>query len=344
MSSEKKLRPLYVQVHPQDTVAIIVNESGLPAGTRFDSGLTLIEDVPEAHKVALVDIEAGAPILRYGSVIGYAERFIAKGSRVHEERMRVPVAPSLDNLPLATAVPAPMPPIDGLTFEGFLNDDGSVGTKNILGITTTVQCVAATVDFAVKRIKAEILPRYPNVDDVIALTHDYGCGVAINAPGSEIPIRTLRNLSLNPNLGGAPMVVSLGCEKLQPVRLLPSNTLPILTTTPSVVRMQDEQYHSFGDMVAAIMELAEKRVAELNRRTRVTRPASDLIVGLQCGGSDAFSGVTANPAVGYASDLLVRAGATVMFSEVTEVRDAIHLLTARSADEQVARDLIREMA
>ena len=197
-------------------------------GLQFDSGLTLIEDVPEAHKVALVDIEAGSPILRYGSVIGYAEGNIAKGSWVHEERMRMPVAPSLVDLPLATAVPAPMAPVEGYTFEGFLNDDGSVGTKNILGITTTVQCVAATVDYAVKRIKAEMLPRYPNVDDVIALTHNYGCGVAIDAPGAEIPIRTLRNLSLNPNLGGAPMVVSLGCEKLQPVRLLPSNTLPIL--------------------------------------------------------------------------------------------------------------------
>jgi galactarate dehydratase len=140
------------------------------------------------------------------------------------------------------------------------------------------------------------------------------------------------------------MVVSLGCEKLQPVRLLPSSTLPILAAAPYVVRMQDEQHHSFGDMVTAIMELAEQRLAELNRRARVTRPASDLVVGVQCGGSDAFSGVTANPAVGYASDLLVRAGATVMFSEVTEVRDAIHLLTARAADQRVARDLIREMA
>ena len=344
MSSGKELRPLYVKVHPHDTVAIIVNEGGLRAGTQFDSGLTLLEDIPEAHKVALEDIPAGAPILRYGSVIGFAEGAIAKGSWVHEERMRLPDAPSLDNLPLATEVPSPEPPLEGYTFEGFLNDDGSVGTKNILGITTTVQCVAATVDFAVKRIKAEILPRYPNVDDVIALTHNYGCGVAIDAPGAEIPIRTLRNLSLNPNLGGAPMVVSLGCEKLQPVRLLPSNTLPILAAAPYVVRMQDQQHHSFGDMVTAIMELAERRLAELNRRTRITRPASDLVVGLQCGGSDAFSGVTANPAVGYASDLLVRAGATVMFSEVTEVRDAIHLLTARAADERVARDLIREMA
>lgn len=344
MSNDKQTRPLYVQVHPEDTVAIIVNERGLPAGTQFDSGLTLIEDIPEAHKVALVDMDAGTPIVRYGSVIGYAKQAIAKGSWVHEERMNLPSAPSLDDLPLANAVPLPLPPLEGFTFEGFLNDDGSVGTKNILGITTTVQCVAATVDFAVKRIKAEILPRYPHVDDVIALTHNYGCGVAISAPGAEIPIRTLRNLSLNPNLGGAPMVVSLGCEKLQPSQLLPSSTLPILTDAPYVVRMQDEEYKCFGDMVTAIMDLAEKRLAQLDRRRRISRPVSDLVVGLQCGGSDAFSGVTANPAVGYASDLLVRAGATVMFSEVTEVRDAIHLLTARAANEQVARDLIREMA
>jgi galactarate dehydratase len=172
----------------------------------------------------------------------------------------------------------------------------------------------------------------------------YGCGVAIDAPGSEIPIRTLRNLSLNPNLGGAPMVVSLGCEKLQPARMLPDTTLPILSARPYVVRLQDEEHHSFGDMVQAIMTMAEERLVQLNARRRQTRPASDLVVGLQCGGSDAFSGVTANPAVGYASDLLVRAGATVMFSEVTEVRDAIHLLTARASSPRVAQGLIREMS
>jgi galactarate dehydratase len=344
MTTETKLRPLYVQVHPRDTVAIIVNEGGLRAGARFDSGLVLAEDVPEAHKVALVDIAEGEAILRYGAVIGYAASDIARGSWVHEDRVRLPAAPTLDDLPISTAVPVAMPPLEGYTFEGFVNDDGSVGTKNILGITTTVQCVAATVDYAVKRIKAEMLPRYPNVDDVVALNHTYGCGVAIDAPGAEIPIRTLRNISLNPNLGGAPMVVSLGCEKLQPVILLPSSVLPILSSGPYTVRMQDEQFHSFGEIVAGIMQLAEKRLEQLNQRKRVTRPAADLVVGVQCGGSDAFSGVTANPAVGYATDLLVRAGATVMFSEVTEVRDAIHLLTARAVNEEVARGLIREMA
>ena len=344
MLKQELLRPLCVKIHSDDNVAIVVNEGGLRAGAKFDSGLVLTENVPEAHKVALSDILAGAPIVRYGSVIGFAERDIAKGSWVHEEKLRLPSAPGLDDLPLATDVPESLPPLEGYSFQGFANDDGTVGTKNILGITTTVQCVAATVNYAVKRIREEILPRYANVDDVIALTHTYGCGIATDAPNAEIPIRTLRNLSLNPNLGGAPMVVSLGCEKLQPATLMPSSTLPILSASPYVVQLQDERHHSFEEMVTAIMEMAEKRLQMLNNRRRTTRPASDLIVGMQCGGSDAFSGVTANPAVGFATDLLVRTGATVIFSEVTEVRDAIHLLTARAATEDIARDLIREMA
>src|ERR1700677_4307080 len=336
--------PLCIQVHAQDNVAIVANEGGLPSGAQFDSGLTLLEPIPEAHKVALTDIPQGAPIVRYGVVIGYAEPPSGKGSWVHEGLMSRPAPRPLDRLPVATAVPHPLPPLEGYAFDGFLNDDGSVGSSDLLGIATTVQCVSAIVEFAVKRVRSEILPRYPNVDDVIAITHPYGCGVALNAPGSEIPIRTLRNLSLNPNLGGAPMVVSLGCEKLQPSQMLPASSLPILSSVPYVVRLQDEQHRSFGDMITAIMEMAEKRLVQLHARTRVSRPAADLVVGLQCGGSDAFSGVTANPALGYAADLLVRAGATVMFSEVTEVRDVIHLLTARAANQQVARDLIREMA
>ena len=251
----------------------------------------------------------------------------------------MPTAPPLDELSLATAIPEPLPPLEGCTFEGYRNPDGSVGTRNILGITTTVQCVAPTVDYAVQRIRAEILPRFRNVDDVVAITHTYGCGVAIDAPGAAVPIRTIRNISLNPNFGGTPLVVSLGCEKMQPARLF-SNDLPVLENH-GVIRLQDE--HGFEATVAAIMRAAEQRLAAVDRRRRTTCPASELIVGLQCGGSDAFSGVTCNPAVGYAADLLVRAGATVMFSEVTEVRDAVHLLTPRAATREVALDLIREM-
>ncbi|HMF77425.1 MAG TPA: UxaA family hydrolase, partial [Bryobacteraceae bacterium] len=217
--NDQNFRPRCVRVDSRDNVAIIVNEGGLPEGSCFECGLVLLEAVPEAHKVSLLDIPRGAPVIRYGVVIGHAVTYIRAGSWVHEDLVSLPDPPTLDHLPIATAHREPLAPLDGFTFEGFLNADGSVGTKNILGITTTVQCVSATVDFAVKRIKAELLPRYSNVDDAIAITHAYGCGVAIHAPGAEIPIRTLRNLSLNPNLGGAPMLVSLGCEKLQPAQL-----------------------------------------------------------------------------------------------------------------------------
>ncbi|MCX7779815.1 MAG: galactarate dehydratase, partial [Negativicutes bacterium] len=241
----------------------------------------------------------------------------------------------LDELPLAGKVPEKQPPLEGYTFEGYRNPDGSVGTKNILGISTSVQCVAGVLDYAVRQIKEKLLPRFPHVDDVIALNHNYGCGVAINAPEAAIPIRTIRNLAVHPNFGGEVMVVGLGCEKLLPDKILRDGNLS------NIVSLQD--LHGFNGMVQTIMNMAEERLARLNQRRRTSCPVSDLVIGLQCGGSDAFSGVTANPAVGYAADLLVRAGATVLFSEVTEVRDAIHLLTPRVSSEEAGRALIREM-
>jgi galactarate dehydratase len=333
------LDPLYVKIHPRDNVGIIVNAEGVRSGAVFGTGLTASEAIPQSHKITLRELAQGEPILRYGVPIGYAKRNIPQGAWVREDLLDMPSAPPLDELELATEIPAPLPPLQGYTFEGYRNAHGSTGTRNILGITTTVQCVAPTVDFAARRIREELLPHFPNVDDVVALTHTYGCGVAIDAPGAAVPIRTLHNISLNPNFGGRPLIVSLGCEKMQPARLY-SSDLPILEEA-GVIRLQDQR--GFMETVAAIMRAAEKRLAELDRRRRTTVPASELIVGLQCGGSDAFSGVTCNPAVGYAADLLVRAGATVMFSEVTEVRDAVHLLTPRAATRQVALDLIREM-
>jgi galactarate dehydratase len=337
--------PRIIEMHANDNVAIVVNAGGLPAGTVFPHGLTLLDKVPEGHKVALRDIAEGEAILRYNVAIGYAQRPIARGSWIEESLIRMPAARGLDDLPRPAHTPAPLAPLDGYTFEGFRNPDGSVGTRNLLAISQTVQCVAGVVDFAVKRIRDELLPKYPNVDGIVALEHIYGCGVAIDAPGAEIPIRTLRNIARNPNFGGRAMVVSLGCEKLQPGRLFPAGTIPIRGAQDvDVVCLQDQAHVGFGDMIASIMRTAESHLEELNRRRRETVPASELVVGVQCGGSDAFSGVTANPAVGFASDLLVRAGAAVMFSETTEVRDGIDQLTARAASEDVAQAMIREMA
>jgi len=341
--------PRTISMHPNDNVAIVVNDGGLPEGTRLADGLVLREAVPQGHKVALRDLAQGEAVLRYDVAIGYALRPIPAGSWVAEQLLAMPAARGLDELPISTRVGDALPPLEGYTFEGYRNPDGSVGTRNILAITTTVQCVAGVVEHAVRRIKDELLPRHPNVDDVVALEHTYGCGVAIDAPGAEIPIRTVRNLALNPNFGGQPMLVSLGCEKLQPARLFPKGSIPSVIpivgdAAPSHVCLQDAGHVGFQSMIDSIMRTAEEKLAVLNARRRETCPASDLVVGVQCGGSDAFSGVTANPAVGYATDLLVRAGAAVMFSETTEVRDGIAQLTARAATPQVAEAMIREMA
>ena len=346
--------PLTLRMHAQDPVAIVANEGGLPAGTMLPegvpgAGLVLREKVPQGHKLALADIAAGQPVLRYGVPIGYALQAIPAGSWVHERLLQMPAARELQGLPMATVKPVAQPPLEGHTFLGFRNADGSVGTRNLLAITTTVQCVAGVVAQAVKRIQTELLPLYPNVDGVVGLEHSYGCGVAIDAPDAVIPIRTLRHISLNPNFGGEVMVVSLGCEKLQPERLLPPGSFAIADARapeagPHTVCLQDAQHVGFMSMLDDIVQSARPHLERLNARQREAVPVSELVVGVQCGGSDAFSGVTANPAVGYAADLLVRAGATVMFSENTEVRDAVEQLTARAASPEVAEAIVRELA
>jgi galactarate dehydratase len=354
--------PIVIRMSARDNVAIVANDGGLPAGTVLPGGgPTLVDKVPQGHKVALTDLAAGDEVRRYGVVIGRAAQAIAAGSWVHERRLQVPAARSFDDLPVATVKPAPQPLLEGFTFEGYRNPDGSVGTRNILAITTTVQCVAGVVAHAVERIKSELLPKYRHVDDVVALEHGYGCGVAIEAPDAPIPIRTVRHLALNPNFGGVVMVVSLGCEKLQPERLLPPGTIALVDERGvagpgagstaecaepefDLVRLQDDGHVGFQSMIASILATAQRHLERLNARRRETVPASELVVGVQCGGSDAFSGVTANPAVGFCTDLLVRAGATVMFSENSEVRDAVDQLTARAATPEVAAAIVRELA
>ncbi|MEO7189735.1 MAG: UxaA family hydrolase, partial [Vicinamibacterales bacterium] len=343
--------PLYIRMHDADNVAIVTNDGGLPAGTVFPDGLRLREAVPQGHKLSLTDIPSGAPVVRYNATIGFALADIARGSWVHDRILKMPDALPLTRLPIATASRESRPPLEGHTFEGYRNADGSVGTRNILAITTTVQCVAGVVETAVKRIKADLLPKYPQVDDVIGLEHSYGCGVAIDAPDAAIPIRTLRNISLNPNFGGELMVVSLGCEKLQPERLMPPGAIQLSdgrgesdNSPLDVICLQDDEHVGFLSMIDAIVRQADGHLRRLNARRRETCPASELVVGVQCGGSDAFSGVTANPAVGFATDLLVRAGGTVLFSEVTEVRDGIDQLTSRATTPAVAEAIIREMA
>ena len=342
-----------IVMHPADNVAIVVAAGGLKPGDRVRRGmssdaLVLLNAVPQGHKVALIDIAAGQAVLRYNVSVGVAKDNIPAGSWVHERLLEMPAARDFQNLPMATAPKPSIEPLTGFTFEGYRNADGSVGTRNILAVTTTVQCVAGVVSLAVQKIKEELLPLYPNVDDVVGIEHTYGCGVAIDAPDAVIPIRTLRNISLNPNFGNEVFVISLGCEKLPPQRLLPPGSFPLVDERtnadgPDTICLQDDQHVGFMSMLQHIVDGAKPHLARLNARRRETLPASELVVGVQCGGSDAFSGVTANPIVGYAADLLVRAGATIMFSENTEVRDAVEQLTHRAATPEVAHSIVREL-
>lgn len=334
-----------VQTSPLDNVGIVCHAFGVRKGAVVLEHIVVAQDIPMGHKVALQDIKEGKEIVRYGQVIGYANTDIYQGEWVDERKMSLPQPPDLEsilieNVPLGKAGNLQAEPLNGFTFEGYRNADGSVGTKNVLGITTSVQCVAGITQFIAQKIKQELLPKYPNVDDVFAFNHSYGCGIAINAPAAIIPIRTIQNIAQNPNFGGEIMVIGLGCEKLRPERLLPDTDK---NGNSSILYLQDEAFTGFEEMVDGIMDMAEKHLKKLNARKRETCPAADLVVGMQCGGSDAFSGITGNPVSGFAADLIVRAGGSVMFSEVTEVRDAVHLLIPRTATPEVAQKLKNEM-
>ena len=252
--------------------------------------------------------------------------------------LELPTPPELDEMRFGVnlVTDLPKPPTD--TWEGYRNPNGGyAGTRNILGISTTVQCVTGVLNVAVEKMKKELLPKYPNVDDIVPINHAYGCGVAINAPEAKVPIRALRNLAKHPNFGGQLMVVGLGCEKFTVDMLLDEADI----SPDNVIILQDIK--GFEAMIDALMNMAEKKLQILNERKRETLPLSDLLVGMQCGGSDAFSGASANPSAGYASDMLVSGGATVLFSEVTEVRDGVYLLGERCINEEVGKRLAEEM-
>ena len=222
--------PIVIRMHARDNVAIVANDGGLRRRHRAAVGPDAASSTcrratrwrwstsPRATRCGATTCAIGYALKAHpGRQLGARAAAADAGGARARRACRSP-----------PCKPPPPPPLEGYTFEGYRNADGSVGTRNILAITTTVQCVAGVVEFAVERIKDELLPRYPNVDDVVGLEHTYGCGVAIDAPDAPIPIRTLRNISLNPNFGGEVMVVSLGCEKLQPERLLPPGTIPLV--------------------------------------------------------------------------------------------------------------------
>lgn len=218
---------LFVKIQEKDNVAIALRD--LPKGTEILPGVVTRQDIPQAHKIALTDIPKDGEVYRYGVVLGTVIEDTPAGTWINEHSLHLPERPGLDNMAWGTNIvpkdQLPDPP--RTTWMGYRNAEGPAGTRNMLGIVTTVQCTAGVLKKAVQRMKQELLPKYPNVDDIVAVTHPYGCGVAINAPNAFLPIRAVRNLIHHPNFGGEIMVVGLGCEKLSYDRVLtPEETFP----------------------------------------------------------------------------------------------------------------------
>ena len=211
---------MYIRVHPRDNVAILVHPEGAAPGDALPDGLVARERIPQSHKIALQDLEPAPRSLRYGQIIGHANRAIAAGSWVREEMIDLPAAPPLDDAAAGDRRPAAAAAARRLHLRGLPQPRWLASGPRTFSASPP-PCNASRRPWSTPCAASarRLLPRFPNVDDVVAITHTYGCGVAIDAPGAAVPIRTLRHISLHANFGGAPLVVSLGCEKLQPARL-----------------------------------------------------------------------------------------------------------------------------
>jgi arabinonate dehydratase len=324
---------LTIRLHPNDDV--VIARAQLVGGSKLlDEDVTVIGLVPPGHKIATRAIARGQAVKRYNQVIGFASRDIQPGEHVHLHNL----AMGAFDRDYAFGVDAkPVQPVDTpATFEGIVRADGRVATRNYLGILSTVNCSATVARGIAGHFTPERLAAWPNVDGVVALTHGSGCGMDTHGEGMKILRRTLGGYAKHANFAGV-LMIGLGCEANQISALLGSESLqegPLLRT----FSIQDTG--GTAKTIAHGIKLIEEMLPIANQVTRQTVPASHLIVGLQCGGSDGYSGITANPALGAAVDELVRHGGTAILSETPEIYGAEHLLTRRAVSREVGEKLI----
>ncbi len=324
---------LVIRLHPADDV--VIARAQLVGGTQLvDERVTISGLIPPGHKVATRAIAAGEPVRRYNQIIGFASRDIAPGEHVHLNNLAMgdferDYAFGVDARPTAYVQPA-------ATFQGIVRPDGRIATRNYIGILSTVNCSATVARGIADHFTRERLAAYPNVDGVVALTHGTGCGMDTHGEGMQVLRRTLAGYARHANFGGA-LIVGLGCEANQISSLMGAEHLaegPLLTT----FNIQDTGGTS--KTIRHGIALIEAMLPHANAVERKTVPAANIVVGLQCGGSDGYSGITANPALGVAVDLLVRHGGTAILSETPEIYGAEHLLTRRAVSRAVGDKLI----
>ena len=325
---------LTIRLHPNDDV--VIARVQLISGTQLPSeGIMVKGMVPPGHKIATKPIAQGAPVRRYNQIIGFASKAIAAGEHVHVNNLAMggtferDYAFGVDVRPVVPANPQAM-------FMGIKRSDGRVGTRNYIGLLSTVNCSATVCKLIADHFRGDALKAYPNVDGVVAVTHSVGCGMDVHGEGMTLLRRTLAGYARHVNFHSI-LVIGLGCEANQ---ISSFKAAEGLDDGPKLHSFNMQDVGGTGKAVAKGIALVESMLADANKAMRESVPASLITIGLQCGGSDGYSGISANPALGAAVDLLVAHGGTAILSETPEIYGAEHLLTRRAVTREVGEKIV----
>ncbi|QQS14321.1 MAG: altronate dehydratase [Rhodospirillales bacterium] len=326
--------PLVIRLHAADNV--VVARMDLLPGTEIEPGVAVAQRVPPGHKASTTAIARGAPIRKYNQIIGFATDDLPAGTHVHTHNCVMgdferDYAFCADSRPTDYVA-------DPATFQGYRRADGRAATRNYVGIVTTVNCSAATSRMIASKL-APLLEAYPNIDGVVPLTHGGGCGMAASGLEMDVLRRTLAGYTRHPNMA-AVVVLGLGCETNQIAGLMHAEGLK---EGPKLIPMAIQEEGGVAKTVGRAVGFLKEILPEANAVRREPIPAGELILALQCGGSDGYSGISANPALGAAVDLLVRNGGSAVLSETPEIYGAEHLLTRRAASREVGEKIVERI-
>ncbi|MFM0515220.1 UxaA family hydrolase [Paraburkholderia sp. RL17-373-BIF-A] len=329
---------LTIKLNDNDDVAI--TRTALTAGTLIAElgGLVVRDDIPAAHKVALRHVEPGGAVRRYGQIIGFATKAITPGDQVHTQNLAM--GEFARDYAFGTDAKPTEPATSQLTFQGFRRPDGRVATRNYIGVISTVNCSATVTKLVTQHFSTPgALDAYPNVDGIVPITHSFGCCIDHNGEGIQQLRRTIGGYAKHPNFAGV-LIIGLGCEANQMgAMFVAEGVQPGPLMVPLVMQEQGGTQKTVDAAIAAV----QKMLPVVNEATREPLPISHLSIALQCGGSDGYSGITANPALGAAVDLLVQHGGTAILTETPEIYGAEHLLTRRAIRPEVGEKIVERI-
>ena len=330
--------PKILQLQSTDNVAVAMD--GLSPGDSLDIGSAVSKDsVPAGHKVAVCDIKAKMPVYKYGQIIGYASQDIQAGQHVHDHNVTMGLVERDYEFGKDSRTPEYVSEVQQEEFRGIIRPDGRVATRNFIGVLSTVSCSSSVARFIAGEIRKEIVENYSHVDGIVALGHGAGCCHNPESDGLFFLQRALAGYAQHPNFGGV-LLVGLGCEVNHLDCLIEATGL---SAGPQLKFIDIQKAGGTHATVKAGVKAIKDMLPEVNAIRRHPVSAKHIILGLECGGSDAYSGISANPALGKAVDLLVAHGGTAILSETPEIYGAEHLLTRRAVDSHTAKKLIRRI-